>query len=144
MSDGDGYTVDIHPLRLCWFVDNGTMNGEINEKAANFGKNGNQRTAEAFREGVQSGTSTLMLLCPSHDTTGNPKLWLEVYSKAGSDAQGQKQVRQYTFRGFREGCYRRIGCARSIHLSRNSNSDVGPERCRLDGSKDNKMPVRQD
>lgn len=102
-SDGDrttGWVVNLPPpVRLCWFVDNDTMNGKNNQRAINFEKNDNnysrstvKRTAEAFREGVQSGTSTCMILCPSHPTTGNPRLWLEAYTKASSDAQGQNQV----------------------------------------------------
>lgn len=100
-SDGDrtdGLVVNLAPLRLCWFVDNSTMNGKNNKEANNFGKNDNyysqstvKRTAEAFRKGVQPGT-TRMILCPSDRTTGDPELWLEAFSKAGSDAQGQNQV----------------------------------------------------
>lgn len=104
--DADGCVVSLSPLRLCWFVDNSTMNGENSKKAVNFGKNGNHysrstvmATAAAFREGVQPGTSTVMLLCPSDRATGNPKLWLEAYSKARSDDQGQEQARQRTARG---------------------------------------------
>jgi len=98
---GGEWVVNIPPRKLCWFVDNDTMNGKNCTEAINFEKNGNnyspstvKRTAEAFLKGVHSGTSTHMILCPSQPATRNPKLWLQAYCRASFDAQGQNQVRQ--------------------------------------------------
>lgn len=99
---GDGQCEFLLPAyRLCSLVNNETMNGENNKEAINLGKNRNnyskstvKRTAERFRDGVTSGTSSKMLLCPSSPDWGTPKEWLEAYSKASSHAKGEKQVRE--------------------------------------------------
>ena len=100
-GDKVGCTVELTPQQICWFVDNTSMNGGDSAKATNAGKNDNvisintiSATAESFRPGIVSGTSTAMMLCPANTATGNPRHFAEAYCAAEAQASGERQVRR--------------------------------------------------